>query len=280
LGKNHSIFISHHPNDVEKAREIANALLQIEYLYEDNINFLETISPGSNVQNEILNFIKYADIIIVLPSSSYLIDCKNEYTWIKNSLSYQNKKVLPIPFPNTLWKLVFPDIMPLPKVSFFANVSFGEEWLFNIVTDVESILKKASNSRSRHIPLMVARADSNSTESSQVFPHDDFGISLRKDEILVLIQGDSMSPRFEEGDYVICTPTNLEDILADNPKKRKTCVIRTKNQGTLLKYIGKIKSQTITLVSENTSHDNMVLEETEIDRIFLVVKSVKVRNEY
>ncbi len=109
--------------------------------------------------------------------------------------------------------------------------------------------------------------------------HKNYRDTLKHNEILVLIQGDSMSPRFKDGDFVICLPIDLEDILAAKESKKRTYVIRTKRQGTLLKYIKDINTQNITLASENISHSNIVMEGTEIDSIFLVTRSVKIRAE-
>ncbi len=166
---NHSptIYISHHSLDVEKAKEIANALLQIGYICEECVNYLETILPGSHINDDIFDKIKKADLIIVLPSSTYLAKCKDEILWIKNSPSYKKQKVLPIPFPNSLWNDAFPDIMPLPRASQFKNIPFGEDLLFKIVNDVKSVLGDTANFGSHYMPLMVARADSNSNEYSQ-----------------------------------------------------------------------------------------------------------------
>lgn len=274
---NHSptIYISHHSLDVEKAKEIANALLQIEYICEECVNYLETILPGSHISGDIFEKIKKADLIIVLPSSAYLAKCKDEISWIKSSMSYKKRKVLPIPFPNSLWKDAFPDIMPLPRASWFENIPFGENLLFKIVNDVKTILKNSESTGNRYMPLMIARADSNSNEYSQEFPQNNYEITLKHNEILVPIQGNSMSPRFEDGDLVICLPIDLEDILAAKESKKRPYVIRTKRQGTLLKYIKDINKQNITLASENISHPDIILEGTEIDSIFSFIKKYK-----
>jgi hypothetical protein len=126
---------------------------------------------------------------------------------------------------------------------------------------------------------MLARADSHSNEHSQEFPSDYFGISLKYDEILVPIQGDSMSPLYEEGDYVICKPINFYDAIISKNNTTSTFVIRTKILGTLLKYIGSVSSNCVILCSENSMHDPIELEIEEIDSMFIVVKSIKIRSE-
>lgn len=271
------IYISHHPSDAENAKVLAEALRQMPEITEENITYWGNIPPGSNISVTIFDSIKNSDCILVLCSVKYFTNCSQEVSWIRNSDCYTRSKVIPVPLASCLWEDHFPDTMPLPRENCIQPIPFDSNGIHKVVLGVKDIL--GLGKKRRYMPVMPARADSIVNEQSQEFPTDFLGIPMAPNEVLVPICGDSMSPIYENGDFAICTQIDREDLTTIKSDRKKIFVIRTKNRGTLLKYIGGVSQNGLTLTSENPTHDDIFIEDFEISSIFAVVRSVKIRTE-
>jgi hypothetical protein len=281
LKPNSNIYISHHPSDLKKAKDLVKFLAPLGRNLGVEVSCWESIMPGSNIEMDAFNRICNSDLIICLISADYLADCVSEIGMIKASKCFQNEKVIPVPISPCLWEEVFGGLMPLPRDSSFRRAPFDDSgfWL-EVVCGVKEILQGKPILKKGYIPIMPARADSTIIEQSQEHPTGSYlKIPLHPDDILIPITGDSMSPIFEDGDIVIGRKIQRDEITQDKIERKKFFVIRTKTHGTFLKCIGAITKTNIVLVSLNSTHKNITLEGEEIDSIFLVVRSVKVRDE-
>lgn len=273
--------MSHHLNDLEKAKRLVKHLAPLEKNYGVDVVYWDSILPGTDIDKNAYDQVNSSYMIICLLSADYLADNHDEIEWIKASKSYKQGRFIPVPISSCLWKDVFGNLKSLPrtfssKESLFDNDS---QW-FEVASGVKEILEEGQVSRHRFIQVMPARADSTSEEQSQEQPPLPIvKIPLKSNEIWIPIKGNSMSPIFEDGDVVIGRLAENNEITLDKPNKKKVFAIRTKTRGTLLKYIGSIEGTTIVLVSENSSHEDITLDKSEIGNIFLIVRSIKIRTE-
>lgn len=279
-----NVYISHHSSNSLEAEELTRLLAQLNSFCNLNVSHFGTILPGQNIESEIFDNIKNAHIIIVLVSMYYLSENQHEIESIKKSNSFKNAKVIPVPIESCLWHDHFPNIMPLPSKLSYRNFSDNKnEFWYHVVLGIKSIIEQQKLNPFRNVPIILARADSSSVEPSQDYPSNfTLNLKISDEDILVQIEGDSMSPIYKEGDLVVCKPIESLTILSEmvTSNKHSVFVIKTLTQGVLLKYIGKISDEYITLVSHNSSHKNLIFHLSEIDRIFLIKQSVKIREEH
>jgi hypothetical protein len=276
-----SIYISHHPSDLKKAEELVKYLAPLERNLGVEVSYWGSIAPGANIEMDTFNRIRSSGIIIYLMSADYLAGCVEEIEMIRTSECYQNGKVVPVPISQCLWEEIFGGLMPLPRDFSFRKAPFDDSGFWHeVVSGIKEMLQERPVLKKRYIPVMPARADSTLVEQSQEpFPDSFVKVPLHFDDIWIPIAGDSMSPVFEDGDIAIGRKIQRDEITIDKIERKKVFAIRTKTQGTFLKYIGSITATNIVLVSQNSAHKDIALEGEEIDSIFLIVRSVKVRDE-
>lgn len=281
MQKNFSIYISHASSDLEKAKTLVKHLTPLERNSGVEISYWGSIKPGANINKDTYDRIRTAHLIICLISADYLAFCNDEIEIIKSSNCYNNERVIPVPISNCLWKEEFGTLMPLPRDSNYQKSPFDDSGFWHEISfGVKQYLEGNKDKKRRYIHVMPARADSTSIEQSQEIPPEPFmEIPLHHDEIWIPIRGNSMSPIFEDGDSAIGKQIDREDITFRKIQTKKIFVIRTKTNGTFIKYIRSITNSKIVLASHNVAHKDITLDGSEIESIFLVVRSIKIRSE-
>ncbi len=264
------IYISHHSKDVSKAEALTKHLFPLVEGHEIEVSSSLGMIPGSNVADFIFDQITSSDLILVLACSDYLSDCADEIANIKNSYCFRSNNVVPIEISQCLWKDVFGKIMCLPKGLYFERAPFDDSGFWHTVTlGVKDLISNGKVCLNYKIPI-PARADSNTSHHSQENPSE-IGkrLKLSFGEELIEVQGDSMSPVFENGEFLVGTIVEKDEI--PSLIRRKTaCAIRTKTEGTYLKYISSIDNSELTLASANKTHKDITIDTSEIENVYKI----------
>jgi hypothetical protein len=227
--------------------------------------------PGKNVVDFVFDQIASADLILILASADYLSDNTEEIDTIKKSICFRSSKVVPIQISQCLWKEVFGNIMCLPKDLYYEQSPFDSSGFWHsVVLGVRDLIFNGGVFLNYKKPIL-ARADSNTSHYSQE-NSSEIGkrLKLGFGEEWIEVQGDSMSPVFENGEILVGKIVEKDEFL--NLIGRKSpCVVRTKTEGSFLKYILSLENSKLILASANKAHNDLKIDLSEVEGIYKII---------
>lgn len=267
------IYISHHPFQAYKARELAKHLKQLQFEHTIEVAFLDGFLAGSNIENQVYENIQSAGLILVLVSVDYLFERKDELSEIEKSPCRRNNRVVPVPIESCSWKDTFlRELKPLPYDSDFEPSPFdNRSFWYEVFKGVKKILNGEKITRIREITIQRVRADSKVSEHSSnpnLETYEPFILRLRQGEIEFEVEGDSMYPIHQNGAILIGRPVNRHEIKIGT---QQAYIINSKVQDPVLKFIKSIDNEKIILASHSPHHPDFEILVEDVISIFVPV---------
>jgi phage repressor protein C with HTH and peptisase S24 domain len=172
--------------------------------------------------------------------------------------------------------IAYPDINPIWLLTGVGSMLSSEKDLPNTPKETPSPKNAKPETRARGIPLIPMNAMAGfSTGDFTVnnYEVDYFWVmpEFKQAEFVIKVQGDSMTPIFNNGDYVICMYTREREVI----EWGKPYVVDAQS-GAYLKYLEMSDDdQHITLASENPRHKPYKITKPSIRALALVIGVVK-----
>lgn len=276
-----NIYISHHPKQLAKAKELVRFLSPMVKSMSLNLAYWGNIAPGSDISTEIFDNIQKAHLILVLATADYLDGCQEELDWIENAKCFKNNEVVPIPLGPCLWKETFlGKLMPLPRIIDYESSPFDDSARWEeVAIGVKEFLTNKQLRLEKPLKVLLARANGAMYEPSQEIIEETDAVWIGKigsnDKVFKVI-GDSMEPSFRNGDMLLTELINLRE---EPPKGKQVYVVRTKYQEYLVKRIGELNIESLVLVSENRLYNSLEVPLSEVLSVYKVKESRKTWNE-
>lgn len=283
---NKLIYIS--SNSDELANQLDKALKPFVSKRKDlRIIHKSKIYPGDNQKARIVEFIEQANYILVILNMNFLAENNDEIFLIKQKAAITQTKVILIQAGASCWECEFSsDFVSLPSSrKRLSHYSDQDDFWYEVANGLQNILMLDSENRilrlSCNVP--ISRSPARAGDTGIGFD-DDFLTEInesieisgtKEGDILFKISGNSMSPYYNNGDYILCRKI-LE---RENLKESEKYLFKTRDRGYFLKYLKKDKTHSVALISSNKETETFDIERDDIVEVWRIVKSIKIADE-
>jgi len=235
-----------------------------------NVKSKLTINYGTDFEKVIDADINRADIIFCLVNTDYLHDCEDEIETIKNLYNLKRTRVIPIITAECFDTLFFDKLLPI-KIKDF---DCPEKAWHKAAICLQSYLNEKFDKTKMFTIAPYKVAAGKNIGYGGVRDVDDDTIRLKnyiKGDAVFEVDGDSMSPHVNSGDYVHCRKCEDVSEIIDG----KIYILETSN-GYMLKIV-ESNGKNFTLKSINTEvQKDFDIEKNEIKTFWKAINKLSI----